>query len=413
MKLKKVLLVTVLGMIPWLFPCISSAAENAFTTEKVFEGEVIPTITSVLKYGFNDVHRGILDYAARPGTIFKPACYDAKGNVIRDGDVLLHMDSAYRVASYEKAKADLEASMAKYRDTEQIYERNARLVKSHSISEVAYMSSKMEYQKAKANVESAKHSLTLTKQMLDICTFKAPFEGIVDQVFVCAGLMCGEQPAIQLSQLVPIGIKVKMDRRISSQITMSTPVKVYPLNSDTSVGIFNDGTYYPVNASGVYTRDEVIFTVDNYQLSPPVSLEDNGKKIPIFSTYWPVFDYKNKPDADSNIAVVSICIYNDSDGDYVWKLKGNKYLHSGRGVDYISPLQKVYIKKGDFSQYEASYAKVITVQPNKELEAGDILLFGSIPNYLKAGDKVCISNNRYLFMPGDPVRVVIGPVQNK
>lgn len=412
-KLGRFLLTTVLGLNLSLFSYLSLAEENAFTAEKAFEGEAVPQITSVLKYGFNDAHRGILDYAARPGTIFKPANYDAKGNVTKEGDILLHMDTTFRMDTYQKAKADLEASMAMCKDSEQIYKRNENLVKSHSVSEVTYQTSKMTYMKTKAQVESAKRNLALSKQMLDICIFRAPFEGVVDQTLVCAGLMCGEQPAIQISQLVPMGIKVKMDRKIASQITMNTPIKIYPLNSNTPVGVFNDITYYSA-VNGTYVKDEIIFTVENYQLPPPVTLDDNGKTIPVFSNYHPVLDYKNKASTDSNIAIMSCCIYKDQQGDYVWKLKGNKYLQAGRGVDYISPVQKVYIKTGNFSQYEASYVKTITVQSNKELEAGDILLFGDIPSDLEEGNKVCIYNNgRYLFMPGDPVKVVIGPTLHK
>lgn len=379
---------------------------TVFASEKVFEGEAIPTITSVLNYGFNDSHRGILDYVARPGTIFKPACYDAKGNVIREGDVLLHINSTYRTNSYEKAKADLAANIAAYKDAEQIYIRNTKLIKRHSISEVAYASSKMEYIKTKAEVESARHALKLSRQMLDICTFRAPFEGIVDQVLICAGLCADEQPAIQISQLVPMEIKIKMDRKTASKITANTPIKIYPLNSNIPIGIFNDALYYP-NVNKSYINDEIIFVVDNYQLPPPISLDDNGKKIPVFSSFWYVMDLNNIKEADSNIATALSSIYHDKNGDYVWKLKGNKYLQSGKGTDYISPIQKVYVKTGNFSQYVASYVKIITLLQNDNLKVGDVLLSGNISNKLKEGDKVCIYNEKYLFMPGDPIKVVI------
>lgn len=413
MRLGKKLLTTGLGVFFQLFFCFSQAEENDFAIERVFEGEAVPSITSILKYGFNDAHRGILDYAARPGTTFKPAEYDAKGNIIREGDVLLHMDPTYKIGTYRKAKADLEAIIASCKDAEQTYIRDEKLIKGHAVSEAVYHTSKMNYIKAKAQVESLKLNLMSAKQLLDLSTFRAPFEGIVDQTLVCAGLMCGEQPAIQISQLVPIGIKVKMDRKIASQITINTPIKIYPLNSNTPVGVFPRGDYYPVGANGKYGKDEIIFTVDNHQLPPPFSLDDNGKKIPVFLNYWPVLDYKNKVAADSNIAVISECIYKDQSEDYVWKLKENKSMQPGRGIDYISPVQKVYIKTGNFSRYEASYVKTITVQPNKDLEAGDILLAGSLPDTLKEGDKVCIYDGRYLFMPGDTVAVVIGPNKNK
>lgn len=413
MKFKKKIMSTCTGVGFLLASCFVQAEDNnAFATEKVFKGEAVPTITSIIKYGFNDSHRGILDYAARPGSFFKAAEYDAKGNVIKSGDILLHMNPTFRESTYQKASAELEASIANCENAEQIYKRNENLIKSHSVSEVIYQTTKMEYIKAKAQVEASKCNLALAKQMVDICTFRAPFEGVVDQVFICAGLMAGEQPAIQISQLVPMGIKVKMDREIASQININTPIKVFPLNSNTPINAFPRGYYYPVE-NGVYEKDEIMFTVDNYQIPPPVSLDENGKQIPVITKYWFVLDYKNRANADSNIAIMESCIYKDLQGDYVWKLKSNKYLQPEKGNEFISPVQKVYVKTGNYSQYEASYIKTITVVPSSELKPGDILLTGILPEELKEGDKVCLYDGNYLFMPGDPVKVVIGPNKSK
>ena len=51
---------------------------------------------------------------------------------------------------------------------------------------------------------------------------------MVSQVLMSNGYCSGEPKILELTQLQPIGVTIKMDRTLANQIKTGTPITVYP-----------------------------------------------------------------------------------------------------------------------------------------------------------------------------------------
>jgi len=193
-----------------------------------------------------------------------------------------------------------------------------------------------------------------------------------------------------------MGIEIKMDRETATKITMSTPITVYPISTGKPIGVFH--------GLRNFTEDGIMLKVDNYQLPPPVSLNTSNGKIP-------VVDFSIVIHADSKnsrtLSVPEKSIQKDKKGFYVWKGLGQQNMRPAKGLDHIFPVKKVYIVPEELSQHIASYSYFRILKDAGSLKPFDTVLI-KIPGNLKSGDKVCLYRSRFLFMPGDPVKVEIG-----
>ncbi len=97
-----------------------------------------------------------------------------KGQQVRKGDVLAVIESEQAKAAYEIAKANLELA-------QDGYDRADEVRKSGSISEQKMVEIKSQLAKAQASGKAARKGL-------DNCQIKAPYDGIVNDVFVEEGV---------------------------------------------------------------------------------------------------------------------------------------------------------------------------------------------------------------------------------
>ena len=377
---------------------------KGITKELIFEGTVVPSMTSTMKWGFNDHYRGMVTYVAKEGVFFHGPVYDTKGNIIKQGTLLMKMDPTYWDRTVMTARKQLDIAKEELNFREKDYNRQKKLANTHSVPLKNCQLARSDYYKALALVHEEQNELENSLVIRNLCDYRAQFCGVVNKVLLAAGLESGEQPVIEISQLAPIRIKIKMDRRQAAKINKNNPVRVIPLGDDRNpVGVFL--------ASSVLTDDGVSFLVDNYIKKPPVNLDQNGVKIPIVDDWMPLIHMYTKGGIkadDTPLIVPVVAVQNDSNGQYVWKVAGAQDLIPGKGIDYIYPVRKIYIKTGNFELNSASYVKEISLEKNKELEFGDVILTTDIPKGLKSEDKVCLYEGRYQFMPGDPVKVIIG-----
>lgn len=381
--------------------------KSAFSTEKVFEGTVVSSIKSTMKWGFNDHYRGMVTYVAKEGTFFHGPIYDAQGKIIKKGTLLMKMDSSYWDRTVKTAQKQLVIAKEELSYRTKDYERQKKLAESHTVSIKEYQRARTEYLKALALVQEEQNDFENADIIRDLCIYRAQYCGVVDKVLLAAGLESGEQPVIEISQLAPIRINVKMDRKLAAKINKEVPIKIYPIDDDKHpVGVFH--------ANSILTDDGISFLTDNYIEPPPVNLNVNGRKIPIVDNWIPIINIYEKggiKSTKSPLIVPVVSIQKDSNGKYVWKLTGAKDLTAGKGMKYIYPVKKVYIKTGNRKINSASYIKEISIEKNKDLQGGDVILTTDIPKNIKDSDKVCLYRGRYQFMPGDLVKVVVGPLE--
>ena len=110
--------------------------------------------------------------------------------------------------------------------------RKKKLIKGHEISEKDYQNYLNTYYKIMNIYQQAHYSLAQSKEFLKGCFFKAPFECIVDQVLQPSGMAAGQPPTIVISQLNPIGIKIKMSRNSANKQNSLMGVPAQAIFSD-------------------------------------------------------------------------------------------------------------------------------------------------------------------------------------
>ncbi|MBN2642119.1 MAG: hypothetical protein JXR78_10715 [Victivallales bacterium] len=366
------------------------------TTEKIYDGVATPVISTTIRFGYNDAFRGIITYVARPGSILRGPEYDATGKVIRPGTLLVKMKTDYRKSVVDGKLAELESAEANLKNAKDNYDRFSGLIKTDATSMQIYQQSLADYLSAIGHKKAAEADVKLAQVMLDACTFEAPFDAIVDNVYFPSGLCAGELDIVKISQLFPMGIKVKMDRESALKITPATMVKVYPCGSDQALGIFHGMSYL--------LPDGIMFRVNNYQL--PSS--EGGKNLPVCRTS-PVFMIPFDGNMHKSVAAVpQESILKDEAGYYLWAAKDQLDARPDKVQDMVFAVKKVRIVPDDRLLGVEPHSLLRVLRDSGGLKAFSTILTPPFPENLKDDDKVCIYNSRYLFMPGDPVKVVIG-----
>lgn len=370
-----------------------------FKVEREFTGTVVPLTVNVLGYGYNDEYRGTIYYTPEIGTIFQGPTKDLQGNVLKQGDPLIKIYPQYREARVKKSEAALEQAKANLFIKKADYDRYSKLEKNKSISEQVYQQSMSDYVAAKAAVAAAECDLALSKEMLGVCNYYAQFDGIVTNVLMAAGYCAGEPKVIEISQLYPIGINIKMPRQLANQISCSTPVTVFP---DPSISRDSMGI---INGYNILTQNGITFYSSNMPLE--INLTENGKIIPNVHKTNNILPYEYDP----SICSINInALKQDSKGYFVWKGIGQKNLQPGKGLSQVFPIEKVYVVPDNLVEQISPCDRFVKLKDPGSLSCGDIVI-SDPPEDAKSGDKVCFVQSRYVLMPGDVVKVKIGPNQ--
>lgn len=368
-----------------------------FGKKQTFAGVATPIITTTLKCGFNDAYRGIITYVARPGQIVQGPLYNDHGKIVKAGDLIIQMKTNYRERCVSEKQANLKSVEAKVAYTEAQYKRYKKMLASNSVSVADFQNYEYQYFSALSERKAAKSDLALAEVMLDACSVRAQFSAVVDKVMFPAGYCAGELEIVTISQLFPMGIKIKMDRKTASKITNDTPITIYPLNSK-PIGI--------MHGLGYLIEDGIMLKIDNYPLPPPVKIDTPQGKIPVveFSLVTPADrDVKS----ENKLCVPTASLHKDQQGFYVWLGKGQRNMQPWRGIKSIFPVKKVYVKPDDLELNIASHSCFRILKDPGILKPFDTVLTKA-PEKLRDGDKVCLYRKRFLFMPGDPVKVEIG-----
>ncbi len=401
---------TIAAMATFVFACdiICVADEPAsFTTKQTFTGVVAPLLEQDILFGYNDEYRGWVNYTARPGQLFFGEVYDTNGKLIREGTLLLQLNTEYRKAKLDFAKAKYRQDLASLKLARLNYDRYTKLVKTHSVSEADYESMRSAYESAMATAEASKASVQLAQSTLDFCTYRAKYDGIVEQVYFPFGWLAAELKVMKIAPISPIGVRITMDRALTYKISRNTPITIYPADSDKGFGAYH--------GMMISTDDGILLTVDNY-LREPKTVEIEGKKIPIIDNLSAVRNYRpeGRASVDDPPVIYVLCILQDEKGSYVWKIDNEKANEPGRGTDYIVTVRKIYIPFKKMSSGNIHSLTSVVLDPKLGISYGDMLITKeSVPAGMKDGDKVLISSNRYIFMPGDKVKVEIGPNPGK
>ena len=405
----KVLILSIVSMFIFTTESIFAKEFHNHATPQTYDGMATPISTITITMGFNDMNRGVVTYTPMPGTFFNGPILDVNGKIVVQGDLLIVMEKEYRKAEVENAEAAYTKNEAILTNKKEVYLRNKVLQKKGVVSLQSFQKSYSDYLQAVAQLKADYATLLLKKKILSFCDYYAKFDGIVNKVMFSAGYTGGERPIMEVSQLFPMGINIKMARSLASKIDVDTPITVYPLNSKKQIGA--------IHGASRLLNDGIQIVVNNFPINNLYE-KVNGKKLPIIHNVETVipFNFLDQSKSHGSLAIDINCIMKEGTRSYVLKAVGQKNEQPGKGIESVILLHKCYIIPGKLINRITPSVNYIQLQDSGSLELNDLILrTDDIKKYnLKADDSVYYyyQKERYLFMPGDPVKVLIGGPTN-
>ncbi len=231
-----------------------------------------------------------------------------EGQKVRRGDLLLKLNTSVTENSIAEAKTRLELSKELFKKQKKLWDQK--------------IGSEIQYLQAKTNMESAQDRLKTLQAQLDMAFIKAPFDGVVDEIFAKEGELA--VPGRQLIQLINLS-KMKIYADVSEVYLNSiqkgnmVSVKFPDLNSKA----------IPLP---VYRKENVInektrtFKIEMKLNNPSWEIKPNQFVLVQFEDYH----------TDSALAVPSEIIKKDIQGYYLYILSKEKNQNFARKV-YITP----------------------------------------------------------------------------
>ena len=362
----------------------------------VYTGTIAPIVVQTIASGTDADFYGMVNRVARIGSIIRPEITDMEGNVIQKGTVVIQESTRYWQAQLDHSVDLLEAAKQEFITAEQIYERYKRLSPDGSTSIQEYQMYRADYYDKLAECKSAEASVIENRQILNSCTQTAPFEGIVSKVLFIKGRASGNPQTIEITQLNPIFVKVKMSRNDANKITAETPIYIYSEDGKFVHGVFN--------GSSILSEDGIMLVTENKIKKVEGIHNSRIKKIRDCIAVHQLSIGNSK---EQILAVPIVSIYKDNKGSYVWKAENRKTLIASKGLNPIFKVSKIYVVPGDLKKFFAGFTDIISLKNPGSLQLHDLVLT-DIPKNLKNGDEVELLQERYNFMPGDSVKVVIG-----
>ena len=376
-----------------LFLSVNSAIATTYT------GSVSTILSGLVRYGFNDTDRGIVTYSPRLGEIIYGPIYDSKGNIVKKGDLLIQLKSNYHEEEVNAAQAKLKLAEANLTLATKNYKRAVQLGRdSNVISKQMYDQWVATHKEAVAAVSQSKEDLISAQSLYALIHLRAEYDGIITKIYMAGGLLNNEPPVLQYAALNPMGVKIKLDHADALKINkLSSNVKVYPVRGDKKArGIL-------VNMTKL-TDDGIMLAVPNYMVTPSC----DASNTLIVNNAKPVLRLYTSQSNATPLAVPETCIVNDGQDSYVWLLSGNKDNQPTTGVNKMYKAEKVNVKTGELIKRFNNHINYIELADSGKLAQYDLILMNdNIPSELKDGANVYLAENKFVFMPGDEVKIEV------
>jgi hypothetical protein len=365
-----------------------------------FTGTVVPLTVDQVKYGTNLGYRGVIKYIANKGEYVRPSVMDTKGNVIENGTKLISMDTEYWKKSVVSSQFALLAATENLKTARDNYERSKTLSNKDSvISRKEYETDRASYFTALSNLMKAKADLYQQQKQLEMCTLHSSIEGIVSNLYLEPGdIPAGEPVALEVTQLNPIGVKVKLPVDAINQLTSDATVKISDKisNENNNVAVLGNLSMIKGNT--------VTFSVANYPVYKDY-LTISGKKFPVIDSFYNISKFYIYKD-NSSLSVPVNSIEKDSKGSFVWSVKS---IHNKQSTDFtnsVVTVNKVYIVPGKTERIQGGHTKVVILKDPGSLQENDVVIMNKSIK-LKNKELICLVHNRYKLMPGDKVSIEI------
>ncbi len=371
--------------------CITTTT-SALAENGPYNGTITPLAVDQIKYGTNYGYRGIITYIANVGKYVVPKIVNRAGKTVRQGTLLVSMDTEYWKSQVIVAEATVLSTKESLITATENYNRNKKLSKDHSVSEKTFDNSSAVYYQAIGNLEAAKADLYQKQKVLEECNIYSSVEGIVTEKYMDQGNILGGEPIVlDITQLNPIGVKVKLSDNVINALFSNTARLLFLDNEGNRIEILDN--FYR------FDGNDFTFAVANQPLLKN-SIKIDGNNYPVIDSLYRIRRFYIY-EADNSLSVPIDAVHKDSKGEYVWKLNANPRISSRLMI-----ANKAYFVPGDLVTLQAETSNVIIVKKAENLKINDVVLLNNTEN-LKDNSKVFVSTNRYKLMPGGKVKVKV------
>lgn len=258
-----------------------------------------------------------------------------EGQTVQKGQVIAQVDASIMNSNMQELQTQLQYA-------EYMLEKQVELQKRG-------VGSEFDLETAKNQVNSLKASMNSLNTQRGKATIRAPFSGVIDQVFASRGQMAGpSSPIVRLVNNTKVDIVSTISEKHFYKIKVGTPIRVtFPNYSDTVV-------------------DLKITNVGNY-------IEPTNRTFRIMSTI-----NKNTEFLPNMLAEVSIT---DMEVDSGLVIPSNSVLKDQESKDFVYVASK--FKGGEKNQYQVKKMTVVVIEkydgttlisPDSEIKAGDSII---------------------------------------
>ncbi len=368
------------------------------STTKTYTGTVTALQKNKLPSGTDYSYYGTVMHVARLGSLIYPSITDLTGYTVKPGTILIQMKNDFWEDMVLAAGSKVNASKADLVTAIEEYKRYKKLSVTQSLSVEKFQAKRALYYDAITALNEAEAALLEQKAVVRADIDYPTFEGIVEKVMFSSG-MSGNPIGLEVTQLNPIGIKIKIPREEAEKIHITSNIKISIPNTNFVQGI-NKG-------ESILTKDGIIFRTENRLESFYNRVKNNGKIIPDIINCYPVeLFYKQDPNS-TTLAVPIISLKKDKKGYYVWRAENTKTLQPTKRLNPVFRVKKTYVVPDKYKRNMAGFTFCRALKVPGELVVNDLLLSTLPEKPLKDGDFVRYVESRYKFMPDDTVQVTI------
>lgn len=336
---------------------------------------------------------GRIVYLKPVGQFAVAGIYDTKNNIIKKGDLVAQQDTSLPEAKIKSIEAQLSGARATFEEKKSDFERVSKLAEKNVSSQKAFDTAKKELEIATAEVKKLEANLQTEKYNLEACFLRAPFDGEVESHLYSEGTWVDHgKDVLTLSVSTVVKIKVNLPEDVTRKIALSDTIEVIAPN----------GQHLPVwFENSAVTSDSVTLLTRNFMV-PVTTLNGEQTKLPKVTKLSFVAKLREE---DKTLWVPTEAICSADDSPYIWTAKDQNLNSSTKPVSKDFIAQKVKIQPGERYRNLGLYRYRDIVNPDK-LAVYDIIIMDA-PEGLKDGDKVAYQPIRWLFRPGDKIKVLI------
>lgn len=329
---------------------------------------------------------------------------------------------AMKLQIAEVKSRQLEAAAADLSFARNDYDRLKRLLEKDVISRKEFDNAEMVMKVAVAKRDEARASVDVLKAelqaglaeieqlaqavenaRLDVArtTLRAPFSGVVADVFldVGANVAVGEK-VVRLVALEPIvAARLNVSSERDRQLHYSQFVNVFAPSLDEPIkALVNRKATIADPSTHTF---ELELLVPNKKVPVAEAIPRSVLDLPRIESAFPAGMLKRR--GEEALAVLETCLRRDQDGEYAWRCVPSPKSIPGASV---FTLEKIRVETYPEKLCMMGVYPYQFVKSADGLKNRDVLAIG-VPDGVGTSDEVALIHRRYLFRPGDMVKVAL------